>query len=386
MHGFIVDMIERFGPRPGGSEAETAAQRHFRQLLASFCHTTHEQPFRTVVRGKFLSLRLYTLGFWAALTLAWWRVDVALLVSAVCALVLLLDFLLYVPLTDVLYRKRESRNVFGDVEPLGDTRLTVILSGHMDSTREFIWWYRLGHWGGPLTVLAVASQLLFPAALAGMLVAGVFALATAPTWAIGLWGIFLVFSPLSIILFSIHGKNTVPGAQDNLSGVAVAYETARALAEQPLQHTRIRVVAFGTEEGGLRGSKAFVKQYGTELLNSATVVINLDGILDAEHVNLITHEPYMRARYCQATLQGLAGTFREHGREPNLRTLPIGATDGAPFARKGIPAVSVVSFSMKRLHFTYHTRHDVPEHVQPEALQQTHQALVRYIRSLDAQA
>ncbi|MFM9500661.1 hypothetical protein ACKI1Q_44755, partial [Streptomyces galilaeus] len=53
-------------------------------------------------------------------------------------------------------------NVIATLEPQGEVRSTLIFSGHMDSTEECIWWYRLGKPAGPLTMMAGLLIAFFP--------------------------------------------------------------------------------------------------------------------------------------------------------------------------------------------------------------------------------
>src|SRR5690606_13408312 len=112
-----------------------------------------------------------------------------------------------------------------------------------------------------------------------------------------LYWIFVIFAPFTITMFSIHGDRVVPGAQDNLSGLAVALELAKYFsAEKKLQHTQLQIVSFGSEEVGLKGSKHFVEQY-LEALQSKTLVVNLDGIKDSNNFHLISKEPMILAKH-----------------------------------------------------------------------------------------
>lgn len=395
LHAFIVDYIERFGPRRAGSEAEAKAQRHFEAQLGEFCTRTETQPFRAALRSKFHALKATSVLYWASLVLFWFWPAVALGVAAVNAVLLAMNFVLYMHVLDPLYRRRTSHNVVGTLEPTEDVRHTVILSGHMDSTPEFIWWYWLGHWGGPITVVSVAQQLLWPLVLGlTMAIAPAVPAAEVVSWAHLPWAVFAALSPLVITLFFIHGKRVVPGAQDNLSGVAVAYGVAHSLGQTTLdgtpaghsrlRHVRIEVVSFGSEEAGLRGSRAYARANRHRLDPANTHFINMDGIMEHDQMHVITLEPSRRQRYSRDVVHKVKHHLDAHGETPaRLQVLPIGATDGAELAAIGLSGTSIIGFGMKKLHPTYHTRRDVPQHVQPAALERTRRALIQYIEELD---
>lgn len=77
-----------------------------------------------------------------------------------------------------------------------------------------------------------------------------------------LWWFFLLASPLTMVWWSMYTEEGVPGAQDNLSGIAIAFETfrhfsdAKSNGQSILKNTRIKFISFGSEEKGLCGSRA----------------------------------------------------------------------------------------------------------------------------------
>lgn len=55
-----------------------------------------------------------------------------------------------------------------------------------------------------------------------------------------------------------------PGANDNCSAIVVCLEIAKRYQEAPLSMFGLDLFFFDQEERGLKGSKAFVKEYGTD--------------------------------------------------------------------------------------------------------------------------
>ena len=203
-----------------------------------------------------------------------------------------------------------------------------------------------------------------------------------------IWLGFAILSPINIVYFNVHGKRVVPGAQDNLSGCVCAYGAAKALADgdgnSTLQHTRIMAVAFGAEETGLKGSKAFVKNNLKWLKDNNVSVINLDGIMTDESVNIITKEPMTMVKYPQSHLDEVHAAFEAEGVDAVQTNLPIGATDGSAFGMKDITATTIVAFPMQKLHPTYHTRRDTPDYIDPQMLENMQRVLVRFAEDADA--
>jgi hypothetical protein len=385
LHALIRTLIDRFGPRRAGSQAEEQAQGYFRDLLRNCCDTTACQSFRAPLRAKFHALKPLCWAFYAALGLYWWVPGAAVGLAGLVAVLTLLHFVLPFLVLDKLYPKHPSLNVWGDIEPRGEPRQTLIFSGHMDSTPEFIWWYRLKQWGGRLTVLGIGTLLLTPLLLGSALLFGPPAAQSAVlAWHHLPWAIAALFAPVTIVLLTLHGKRVVPGAQDNLSGTATALGAAEALlAAGRLQHTRIRVLSFGAEEGGLRGSKAYVRAFRQQLLREQAVLINLDSLVDGQALHVVEQEPTGLVRYPPALVQRVLAAFQAAGVPARPGSPPIGGTDAASFARRGLPAVSILGLPLDRLHPTYHTRLDVPERLDPTALDGARQALIRLAQQWD---
>ncbi len=386
LHALISDFIQRFGPRLAGTEAETLAQRHMMTLMQPLATTVREEPFKAALRAKFAALKPLVLLFWISIGLYWLSIPLALGVAAVTAVLYLLHFVLYRQVLDPLYKQIESRNIVGVLEPKGEAKRTFIFSGHMDSTREFIWWYRLGHIAAVLMVVGGVLMVFYPIFL-GVAMAMRELDATAFSGFIDwVWLGFAILAPINVLYFNIHGRQVVPGAQDNLSGCVCAYGALEALSdegESSLEHTRIMAVSFGAEETGLKGSKAFVQQNLAWLKANNVSVINLDGIMYRDAINIISKEPMTRVKYPPKLLNELQSAFEAEGLQPQQTPLPIGATDGSAFGLKGIDATSVVAFPMEKLHPTYHTRRDTPEHIEPEMLEKMRDVLVRLAREAD---
>lgn len=375
---FVDHFIRTFGPRRAGSEAEKLAQHCVAQELDTFCDRVEVQPFMDALTAKFSSLRIFSLLFWSALLLPVVSVPLAFTVAAINAVLYLGHFVMYRNWLDFLFAKKESRNVSGIIEPAGEVRRTLLFAGHMDSTPEFIWWYWFKDWGIRMMLLAGLSFALLPVFYLVALVMG------SEVWMSGIWWVFVALSPLALTFFFIHGKKVVNGAQDNLSGVAVAHAVGKRLAAEKLKHTRIMVVSFGSEETGLKGSGAFVKHYREQLEATAHFLINLDGMLDIDNMFIIKAEPSIPAKHDKAVIAKLSAAFQRNGLEPKLGTIPVGATDASSFSRHGLAAASIVGLPMDRLHPSYHTRLDTIDCLTPATLDRMVDILVDLAKDWDA--
>ncbi len=374
---FVDHFIRSFGPRKAGSEAERNAQQHLAEHLATFCDHASVEEFHAPLSAKFTSLRFFTLGYLAALALPLWSLNLACVVGLLNAVLFLFHFVLFHGVLDRLFPKVVSHNVIGTLEPRSAATRTLIFSGHMDSTPEFIWWYWLKGWGARAMVIAGFSWMMIPVYYGVALVAGW----TVPG-SIG-WWVFVALAPLSLAFFFIHGKRVVEGAQDNLSGVAVAFEVVRRLSRDPLQRTRVRMLSFGAEECGLKGSSAYVKRYHAQLIEEGAQVINLDGILDIDNMYVIERELMAMQDHHEPLINDVLMAFERSGLPKKRGTIPIGGTDATSFSARHIPATSIVGLPMGSLHPTYHTRLDTIEYLVPETMDRISALLVDFAQEYD---
>ena len=129
-----------------------------------------------------------------------------------------------------------------------------------------------------------------------------------------------------------------PGANDNASGVALLIELARALRGEPGAGS-LCVVAFGAEEVGLVGSRAFV---------AAHDVAGAGFMLNFDMVSKLTTPVFVG----DAALAGYAaGVASELGEPIGAGALPPGASsDHASFQAAGVPAITVHSGDDPFLH------------------------------------
>ncbi len=308
MKPLIEDIINRFGGRLPGSKQERDAQLYLKSLLEKFCDSVKVQEFKTPVNSMFGSLKIFCLLFYTSLILFLFNHTATLVLSLINSVLFIGHFVIYHHWLDFLFKKQDSLNIIGDVEPLENASATIIVSGHMDSTLEFIWWYRLKNFGVALTVVSGFLIALFPLvsalALAREFAGWNFHLAQS------LWWFFAILSPITIVYFNIHGKNTVHGAQDNLSGIVVAAEVAKHFFNHKLKHTRVRIVSFGCEEPGLRGSDAYAKTFREALNRENAMCINLDGIKDADKLTIVTKEPMVLTKYNPAIIEKMEAAFK----------------------------------------------------------------------------
>jgi aminopeptidase YwaD len=134
----------------------------------------------------------------------------------------------------------------------------------------------------------------------------------------------------------------------------------------------LQFVAFGAEELGLFGSRHFVEQLSPEERRSIVAMINLDmvGVGEAWRFG-------GASGLAQRAEQAAAALGAPHGM---LGGPVAGASDHASFLGAGISAVFVHRVTDPN----YHTAGDRPEHVDPAALGQAGELVLRLLEELAA--
>jgi hypothetical protein len=219
-----------------------------------------------------------------------------------------------------LLPKREGANVIGRV---GSGRRKIVLVAHHDAARTGLVWK-----SPPPT-----PGLEQPAAAALLLAA------LRPTRRIG-----RALLALTIVLqLDVARSRTVPGANDNATGVAAMLE----LAADPPPDTELILLSAGCEESGMGGMRAFLE---TEALDDVELVLGLD--------TLGSGRPIL------AAAEGTIVPHRYVNLPQGVETKRIGGWTDPILARfRGLPALSLLSVDERGRYTNYHLMSDTPENV-----------------------
>ena len=162
------------------------------------------------------------------------------------------------------------------------------------------------------------------------------------------------------IVLTAH-YDTVPlsrGSYDNMSGCIGILGVLEALSGKE-HRCGIRLVFCGSEERGLRGSKAYTAAHEAEL---EKIVLN---------VNLDMIGTYMgKFIACVSAEDALASYLRYFGAEKGWGIEPrqgVYSSDSTPFADKGVPALSFARLAPQN-QATIHNRYDTPEVLSAEQI------------------
>ena len=158
----------------------------------------------------------------------------------------------------------------------------------------------------------------------------------------------------------IASRSVVPGANDNLSSVAVLLELARALRDEPVRGVRVLLVSTGSEESFMEGMRAFARRHFPSLPRESTEVVCLDSVGSPELV-LIEGEGMLRMRDYTPELRDRVAALAARAGIHLRRGLRLGlATDGLIALKAGYRSAALGSVTRYKLPSNYHSQRDTP--------------------------
>ena len=158
-------------------------------------------------------------------------------------------------------------------------------------------------------------------------------------------------------------RGVVPGANDNLSGVATLIGLARRLADQPVDGLRVLLVSTGSEESFMEGMQAFGRRHFASLPTDRTHVICVDTVGSPELVMLEGEGMLWMNDYPKGFKDFVAECARRAGLHLRRGLRFRNATDALIALRAGYPTVMLGSVNRYKLPDNYHWRTDVPDNV-----------------------
>jgi Zn-dependent M28 family amino/carboxypeptidase len=180
---------------------------------------------------------------------------------------------------------------------------------------------------------------------------------------------------------------TVPGANDNLSGVAAQVALAEMAREQPLPGVRLLLASCGAEETLQDGIRAFVARHRGELDPERTWFINLDTVGSPHLVMLEAEGPVWMETYTGPWLRDLVADCAARLDVPLERGFRARAsTDSVIPSRAGYPIATLVSITDWRAPANYHLPTDTPENLDYASVADAARIVYELARSLGQRA
>ncbi len=388
----ITHVIKTCGKRDPGSEGEKKSCEYMAEVLKNDCgcESVEVEPFEVAPRS-FYGWIYFTITFAIIGAILFFFapvISIPLIIAGFA--IVLIQFGVYKRLLDPIFPKKTSHNVTAFKKCTGEVKRRIIFNGHPDATWEWPVNYALGGVGFEAHAIIVIGAALFYLIISIIYVAqnGItFGMpdTSDPLVKAGLWG--LVTLPFSIGLYFMENYNiVVDGANDNLTGCYMGIAVLKYLKDEgiELENTEIGVVLTGSEEIGLRGSKAWAEKYKGQFDDVPTFIYSYDTINDPK---------YLMANYrdLNGTVKSdkdCADLFFEAAQAVGVPCKkgwipPLGgAVDAAAFTQGGFRSAGVTGLNHK-LERYYHTRLDTYTNMNEQGIENCFAASVKMLEMFD---
>lgn len=372
---FVARVVAEAPRRMATSDDERRAHERIRAEMEGIGLATEVHPFRWN-RSLYANLALH-FGLGVVGSLAASRSPaVGLALHAASAVSFAADSARKAFLLRRLFPFGDSQNVLGvRAAKGGEPRLRVVLLAHADAAftgilfqPEFVK-HLAAKPGSPLfKSLRVATlALLGLAAVDGVqLVFGKSAALSAARAVLTVPPLLAAALNLDVVI----RNEIVPGAADDLSGVAGLLLLARRLEGRVPDDVEIVFAATGCEESGLGGAEALARDMRSRWDPARTVVLGLDSLANGDLCYYTEGEvvPVPLAPWLRETLDGVAAAHPEFASVRSFE-IPVGGTDIIPFAVAGYPAVTIGRVDRGTgIPRHYHVPTDTPENMEAEQI------------------
>jgi hypothetical protein len=163
-------------------------------------------------------------------------------------------------------------------------------------------------------------------------------------------------------LADIARSPVVPGANDNLTAVAVLVSVAETLRERPIPGLRIILASCGAEEVLQGGVYGLATRHLSQLDRGRTWLLNFDTVGSPELAMLEGEGPMVMEDYFDRGLRDLCARVAERDGIPMRRGMRArSSTDSVIPSRMGIPTACFASLNRHKGLSNYHLPSDTPD-------------------------
>ena len=372
----IKTICKSFGPRPVGGESEKKAQEYLKKELETTCDSVVREEFKCSDKA-FMSwvpmCAIFVVLGHLFFTLGLPAVSIAL--AVISLLMIVFEFIFYLPVLDVFFPKKTSGNVIGVRKASGETKRRIIFSGHTDSAFEWTFTY-LG--GRPMVMTVIITAVVAVLLLIG---GGIYALIAKEGM---VWSsdntVLKVLAVISYVtvpvliggIFFTNFKRPVMGANDDLSGCMVSAAVLKFMDANNIrfENTEVCAVFAGGEEAGLRGSKAWAKAHAEEMKNDGveTVFVDFDTVREHEFMAIYDKDMTGVVKNDIRVAKLVQQAAKNVGYDVPIKAIELGSTDAAAISQAGLPATAFTAMDPSPARY-YHTRLDTEDNLDPKTVE-----------------
>ncbi len=289
----------------------------------------------------------------------------------------------------VFFKKATGHNMMAIKKPKGEVKQRIFFNGHCDAVWEWPVNYLLGGIGFEAHAVIGFAGLFYTLgiSIASMIKNGSI-LGGPSTLLLTKMGVYgLAFVPFLIGLYFLWNEHhIVDGANDNLTGCEMGIAVLKALHDEgiELENTEVGVIICGSEEAGLRGSKAWAEAHKGEFQDVPTIIYSYDTM----------HDP----KWLMANYRDLNGTIKTDKQANDIfmkacEELGIacrkgwvpplgGATDTAAFTQGGFRSGGVTGLNHKLENY-YHTRRDTYDNLSHQGIGDCYAASMKVLEMFE---
>jgi Zn-dependent M28 family amino/carboxypeptidase len=167
----------------------------------------------------------------------------------------------------------------------------------------------------------------------------------------------------------IGARAVVPGANDNLSAVAVLVALAHELRERPPAGVRVVLLSTGSEESFMEGMQGFARRELTQLPRESSELVCLECVGSPE-LCVVEGEGMLRMRdYPLEARERLASAGARAGVELTRGLRTVAATDALIALRAGYSVVTLGGVDETKFPANYHWPTDTPDNLDWESVE-----------------
>ena len=404
MYGIVDTICKKFGPRYSCSQAEKNANLWIRDELGKFADETFIDEFETrpgMYPQGFIKFAGLLGGISPIFMIFQFPFPIMSAVLVFLGLwVLYSEMMLMKGWIGPFFKKKTSTNVFGIIKPIGEVKFRIIFEGHTDSAKEMnIASYppKLSKWIIIIGVYFLVHTIIFSVWKFIAQIIGDPSLILYDSVIIAWTIIDLVYFLSLIIIFPFFiwilkgflGKTVVLGANDNLSGTAIALAIGKILSQNRPKNVEVWIGSQGSEEVGDKGAGAFVKKYGEQgiLDNSYTVVLESCGA--AEMMAIIERDMH-KAIYDKEINNLLEDAYNTAKAENSVIlklkkvNLKIGACDACQYIHGGYKASAIFGVEEHtNKAINWHSINDAPENINKKVLKDFLEVSLKFVELVD---
>ena len=390
----ITHVCKNIPKRSPGTEGEKLACDYMAEVLMNdcACEKTEMESFKVSPDSFYGWIYITVTCALLACVLYFFYPLIGVITTFIGLLVMVLQFGFYFQVIDWLFKVKKSHNVTAIKKCTKDIRARVFFNGHVDAA----WNFPVNHrWGG------VAYSVHIITAFAGVLY--IFGLCIARTvltacrfamispqndllmFCLGLGS--LVFIPFIIgVYFMWDEKVVVDGANDNLTGCYMGISVLKAMKDNgiELEHTEVGVIITGSEEAGLRGSKAWCKNHKGQFDDVPTYIYSFDTIHDSKFLMVNYRDLNGTVLADREVSDSFVNSAKELGIPCIKGMVPPfgGATDSAAFAQAGYKVAGITALN-HALEDYYHTVRDSYDNLNEDCLADCFAVTVNVLKKID---